>query len=357
MKGVALKVTYNDGGVVDSSFGFNGTCSDRNMWVNVRERRMTNCCDPDGPCRKFADGNFVGPRPVNPPCYESTLFARKAFRFGCGVYHHGPRAGKIIPVNGVQEGDIAFLTTLLPGKGQHERIVFGCFRVGKVPEVDAWDGHVVESDGTMDIRLPDDVAGQMNFWRYFTNRDGSQNWKTGLFRYVDPGSTDRLLGDLLSLLGDYPQRDVLLNALGPAIRPRPIRRVPLGTTTAFGGGGFAGGESDAHRNLKEFVAKNPEKIGLPAESKAEIEFPYLSGDQVDIKFDLPDGTFAIVEIETIDGWTGAHQCIKYRSLLEAALGHELGAGAVQAILVAHVFDEETRAFGLKYGIRTVELHV
>ncbi len=178
MKGIAFKVTYNDGGAGGSLFGFNGVCSDENIMVNVRQRKMTNCSDPDGPCRKFSDANFTGKRPADPPCYESTMFSVDRLSFGFGMYHHGPKAGQRIPVNGVQAGDIAFLTTLLPGKEQHERVVFGCFRIAGEPKLDKWDGFTVESDGTMDVRLPDDVAVQMNFWRYFQNKDGSRKWAT-----------------------------------------------------------------------------------------------------------------------------------------------------------------------------------
>jgi hypothetical protein len=358
MKGIAFKVTYNDGGANGSLFGgFNGVCSDRIMVDNVRERKMTYCSTPDNPCRKYIDGSFAGPRPAMPPCYEGTLFNDRRFQFGGGVYHHGPKAGEPIPVKGIEPGDIAFLTTLLPGKQQHERIVFGCFRVARTPTLHPSDGYIIESDGTMDVRLPDEVAGQMGFWRYFQNSDGSKKWGTGLFRHLDQLNAHALLGDLLGLLGDYPQRDVLLRAIGSEVPPHPVQRLPAVAGTAFGGGGFAGGESGAHKRLKELVAASPEKIGLPPDAKAVIEFPYLSGDQVDIKFDLPDGSFAVVEIETIDGWTGAHQCIKYRALLEAAEGHVLGSGKVRAVLVAHLFDDKTRAFARKYGIRVVELRV
>lgn len=357
MKGIALKVTYNDGGTERSLFGFRGTCSNQNMLVNVRDRRMTNCSDDGKPCREYVDGNFQGRRPAETYCYERHLFAKKRFEFGCGMYHHGPNAGKPISVHGVEGGDIAFLTTLLPGKSGPERIIFGCFRVAREPRFRRDWGYMLESDGTMDVRLPDDVAVQMNFWRYFKNRDGSRTWATGLFRHLDAEQTDSLLGDIIGLLGDHPQRDVLLRAVGSDVQPRPIRRLPVIDQVGFGGGGFAGGESEAHRKLKEYVAAHPEKIGLPRNARAEIEFPYLCGDQVDVKFDLPDGSAAVVEIETIDGWTGAHQCIKYRALLEAALGQPLGGGRVQAILVAHCFDAHTLAFAKKYAIRTVQLRV
>lgn len=357
MNGIAFKVTYNDGGAGGGLFGFDGVCSNRNMLVNVRDRKMTNCSRDDGPCRAFVDKNFLGKRPSTGNCYESHIFQRKRLEFGCGFYHRGPNDGRPIPVNGVEPGHIAFLTTLLPERQQHERIVFACFRVARKPQFRENWGYMVESDGTMDVRFPAEVAAQMNFWRYFQNADGSKLWGTGLFRHINADGTTALLNDALGLLGDDPQRDVLLRALGQSFKRRPVRRLPVVGGAAFGDGGFAGGESEEHRKLKEFVASNPIKVGLPKASTPTIEFPYQSGDQVDVKFDLPNGTFAVVEVETIDGWTGAHQCVKYRALLEAHEGLPLGSGKVKAILVAHAFDRETREFAKKYAIETYELKV
>lgn len=344
MKGIALKVTYNDGGADNSLFGFNGTCSNTTIYENVAVRKMTNCSAEGKPCRDFVERGLKGRRPLETYCYERHLFAKKRLKFGCGMYHNGQKAGTAIPVSGINAGDIAFLTTVLPGTRGDERIVFGCFRIAHEPRIrDNW-GYMIESDGTMDVRIPESVARQMSFWRFYENKDDSTKWASGLFRKLDEDQTVALLGDLLARLGDAPERDKLLTNLGGKIEIRPAGKL-----------GFGGGESDAHRTLKEFVANNPEKVGLPADAQATLEFPYRSGDQVDVKFDLPDGSAAIVEIETIDAWTGAHQCIKYRALLEAERGEALGCGNVEAILVAHFFDRKTLEFAAKYEIRTVEL--
>ena len=52
---------------------------------------------------------------------------------------------------------------------------------------------------------------------------------------------------------------------------------------------------------------------------------------------------------------GAHQVVKYRTLLEVERSEALGSGHVEAILVAHRFDAETRRLANKYQIRLVEL--
>lgn len=135
--------------------------------------------------------------------------------------------------------------------------------------------------------------------------------------------------------------------------PGPSRRPATGRRLSPGRGG--GGEGRAHKLLKEYVAQNPRAVGLPKRSKAAIEYPFVCGDQVDVKFDLPDGRAAVVEVETDYCWEGAHQCIKYRALLEAKRGDHINSGAVEAILVAHRFREETIAFTERYGIRTVAI--
>lgn len=354
MKSVAFKVTYNDGGAGSGTFGYRDTCSNRNILENVTVRRASWCSSEDHPCRVFAESNFQGRRPKRGQCYESALFSNSTLRFGGGFYHGETKTGPI-PLKGTTVGDIAFLTTLLPGCDQAERIIFACFRVGTVDE-NGEMGHTVESDGSMDVLFPDHVARQMSFWRYFENSDGSQLWGAGLFRYIDQKQTNQAISDLLLLLGDHSSRDILLRALDGKVVPEAVRRVPLLDSTP-GIGGFGGGERREHRELKEYVASNPLSVGLPENSSATVEFPFLSGDQVDIKFDLPDGSAAIVEIETINPFPGAHQCIKYRALLESALGYELGSGKVRAILVAHRFDNKTRAFASAYGIELVELRL
>ena len=45
-----------------------------------------------------------------------------------------------------------------------------------------------------------------------------------------------------------------------------------------------GGESLSHKELKEYVASHPELIGLPKNVSSFSEYPFPSGDQVDVAF-------------------------------------------------------------------------
>ena len=127
---------------------------------------------------------------------------------------------------------------------------------------------------------------------------------------------------------------------------------PPGTSVGGRGGG---GEGVEHRTLKELIAKQPELVGLPAESKAFVEHLFLSGDRVDVMFKLPNGGAAVAEVETVVPLPGCHQAVKYRALLEVERLEPLGSGHVEAILVAHAFDRETRELAQKYKVRLVEL--
>lgn len=87
---------------------------------------------------------------------------------------------------------------------------------------------------------------------------------------------------------------------------------------AYGGGG----ESEAHRRLKEYVAKNPSVVGLPNGIPTGVtEFALASGDAADVYFqDKKD--WVAVEVKSAisndaDITRGLFQCVKYKAVLEA----------------------------------------
>jgi hypothetical protein len=83
-----------------------------------------------------------------------------------------------------------------------------------------------------------------------------------------------------------------------------------------------GGEGENHRRLREYVAACPSAakldIGLPMGSTERL---ILSGDRVDVFFELPD-QWICVEVKGSDSsegdiLRGIFQCVKYRAVLEA----------------------------------------
>jgi hypothetical protein len=80
------------------------------------------------------------------------------------------------------------------------------------------------------------------------------------------------------------------------------------------------GESEAHRRLKLYIAKEPMLIGLSAAAIGEIEHPFCTGDRVDVLFSNHGPKRAVVEIELDQEpgiLIGIHQAIKYRGLAAA----------------------------------------
>ena len=123
----------------------------------------------------------------------------------------------------------------------------------------------------------------------------------------------------------------------------------------------SGGESDAHKNLKNYVATHPEVLGLSGH-EARVERQFTSGDRADIVFEGDSPTYAAVEIELAGAsnlLVGAFQSIKYAVLCAAEAGLPLEFGLekdVQAFLVGYETKyPEVEALALKYGISLVSI--
>jgi len=112
----------------------------------------------------------------------------------------------------------------------------------------------------------------------------------------------------------------------------------------------SGGEGAEHKQLKEWIAENPQVIGLENVRQYELEHTYISGDAVDILFKLSDDTDIVVEIETNIPLPGCHQAIKYRVLRCAEKKLNLDSKNVRAIIVAWKIPEHVREFCNKYDI-------
>jgi hypothetical protein len=107
------------------------------------------------------------------------------------------------------------------------------------------------------------------------------------------------------------------------------------------GGYGAGGESAAHKLLKLYVAGHPPEFGLSATAVAHVEYPFATGDRVDVMFEnhLPDRTVIEVEVEgERQVCVGIHQAIKYRSLAAADAGYPLLTSRVRSLVVAYSTD-------------------
>ncbi|MBN2423429.1 MAG: hypothetical protein JXB44_00265 [Calditrichaceae bacterium] len=79
--------------------------------------------------------------------------------------------------------------------------------------------------------------------------------------------------------------------------------------------------SPEHIELRNFIAENPESIGLKSKTKGITEFPLKSGDKVDVVF-IYSNTIIGVEVKSYrsaedDIERGLFQCIKYQAVFDA----------------------------------------
>ena len=99
-----------------------------------------------------------------------------------------------------------------------------------------------------------------------------------------------------------------------------------------------GGESAAHNLLKLYVASHLSELGFSGQAHSRVEYPFATGDRVDVLVEnhRPDRT--VVEIE-IDGQNnvcvGIQQAIKYRSLAAVDAGYPLLTSRVGSLVVAY----------------------
>ncbi len=124
--------------------------------------------------------------------------------------------------------------------------------------------------------------------------------------------------------------------------------------------GFGGeSESEEHLKLKEWVASNPDNIGVRQTfGNGQVESRLLSGDEIDVLFS--DGnSFKVVEVKSCrsndeDFKRGIYQCVKYQAVKIAEhLPYEVD---VQPILVTErelppELKERAKVLGIK--LRTV----
>jgi hypothetical protein len=102
----------------------------------------------------------------------------------------------------------------------------------------------------------------------------------------------------------------------------PLDADVSGSTTSSGGWG-SGGESDAHKALKAFVAANAERFGADDSFMAIEEYALRSGDEIDVFFKSPEKWIGVeVKSRVSDGLLsdyqrGIYQAVKYSAVLRA----------------------------------------
>jgi hypothetical protein len=352
-KHAAVKCTYNNGGEGDY-VGFNGTCSEDIIKVNTQKHIW--CSQAECLCKQYYEDGFKGDRPVD-PCMESKLF--KNWRFGAGTFQAGKRKGQPKKAH-IEKGRIALFTCLFPQDKEEDRKIIGLYKIDHVTNLKNEDTKFF-ADKKNRIRLPIDEAKHLFFWDYYSINSDRPLWGSGLFRYLSDGQVKKVLLDLEQtvqstkhkeiigeLLKDFV--DVIASENGQRKTTEP-RKKRIAVKRKYG----AGGEGENHKKLKEWIATHPEAIGLKNVKKHELEYVFLSGDTVDILFELKNGNDAVVEIETTIPLPGCHQAIKYRALRCAERSLSLDSKKVKTILVAWEVPQKVIQFCKKYNILYYEI--
>jgi len=260
---------------------------------------------------------------------------------------------KAIPVTDTAVGKIAILTTRKRDAHERSRKIIGLYEIGTI---DADHNLIAHPDFRLRLRSFD--ADRFNFWTYYRNTsDRDPFWGTLLFRYLEDGQVHRILADVSETVGDSSAREIVdrlikrhfgsgpaPSAVGALTAKTPVRKLAAIARK------YPGGEGAEHKLLKEWIAAHPEAIGLASNAVPDVEHDFASGDCVDIAFNFPDGTRAVVEIETTQPFPGAHQVIKYRALMAAENGWRLNSPKVKGTLVAWDFTSSEISFCKKYGI-------
>jgi len=108
--------------------------------------------------------------------------------------------------------------------------------------------------------------------------------------------------------------------------------------------GYASGEQEDHRRLKKYVADHPAVVDLKYDGSGNIEYTVLSGDRLDIFFDLPDQWVCVeVKAKHSPDWDilrGIFQCVKYKAVLEAQGCYVNNCGPYRKVRVVLVLGSE-----------------
>jgi hypothetical protein len=119
---------------------------------------------------------------------------------------------------------------------------------------------------------------------------------------------------------------------------KPLANDPvLATLKAKARQGGGVGECEDHRRLKNYVANNPNVVGLSGFGKGDIEYAFPSADRIDVVFRNGD-RWVGVEVkgpssDDVDLVRGIFQTVKYVALREAELKSDYKKGSTEVILV------------------------
>ena len=124
--------------------------------------------------------------------------------------------------------------------------------------------------------------------------------------------------------------------------------------------GHGGGEGEEHKTLKQLIAKDPQKVGFKNVVFAENEHSLLSGDSLDVYFELKNGNRVAVEVKPStapneDVTRGIFQCVKYKAVMDATRAVDYGRYDNDTLLVvAGPISDANKKLANDLGIKYIE---
>jgi hypothetical protein len=344
---LAFKCTWHDGG----PNGFEGTCSDENMRINVTSKnKRVWCSQRENACYQFVHG-LTRDYP-HLPCYESRLFT--AWSMGFGVIHNGPHQGEpIAPAGDLGAGSIGVLTSRPPGTPEEKRAVIRIhYYSGEPYQWDEGGSFYIDADPALSFRLP--TSARLLFWKYYQNPNtDSIIWGSGLYCWLSTDQVDKLLRDIRRS-GPTPLRqraDALLRRLIFEDQVDEPSNIAIVVTK------YPTGESEAHKRLKRWVYEHPRALGIRPTYR-QMEYSFITGDRADVVLVAGEDAAVAVEIELsgeLECLVGLHQAIKYRALLAAERGLAVDSTKVRSALVAYEVPDPIKAIATFHGVTVIEV--
>ena len=204
---IAFKITYCDGGETETRYGFRKECSSECRIANQKNGRAW-CNEKLGLCGKLANNMITQEEYDNESakgtffCYESRILVDWKAYAGTDNTKNPPRPRRF---NQLCSSGIAVLTTV--PNDTKERYIFALFKIVRYFEGDETAEGYVEADPRYRIEFDKEESKQMRFWDFYSNKNQSEQWGTGLFRYLSNEQVLLILKKALEIKEgkqDYP---------------------------------------------------------------------------------------------------------------------------------------------------------
>lgn len=170
------------------------------------------------------------------------------------------------------------------------------------------------------------------------------------------------LGDVIDGYNEWDEKKKIqeaqnLNAKAYAYKDWPWVLEALGlmpyngsTEESIRTGKYRRGDSEGpyHKALKEYIFEHPEEFSIADVKLKENEHVLLSGDRLDVFFQLKNGKQIAIEVKSrisddADILRGIYQCVKYKAVLSAeCIAHGENTNVDAFLVIENEMSEENR---------------